>query len=419
MYAWKMKALFIVALCLSFVGCGGKEEQSSAVNEPVTLTFYSGQNFFLDFEKDVAEPIRNKYPHITLELVKSGKGTTYQELIAQGKPFDIIYDSAAFTANNILDNGLGFELRDMAKKHNLDLNRFEPNVLSQSVNSNADKKLYGIPFLVNKYVLIYNKDIFDRFGVPYPKDGMTWDDVYELAKRVSRTENGVYYQGFNAVPNNMMLNNQLSIIPLHHTENKAAVYTADWARLVNNLKRFFEITSEDKVLPINDFSKGRIAMTVHNTNPIATWVESNPGLNWDIASTPTLPDRRDVGFKPATLALFVGQTSAHKDAAFLVIKELVSEEVQLHISKQGFGTPLASQTVKRAFGQDNPLYQGKNTKAVYYLKDAPASEPRADKLIDVDVNFNKVLDKVLVQGMDVNSALRQFEEEINQMIQSK
>lgn len=35
--------------------------------------------------------------------------------------------------------------------------------------------LIGIPWTMHFHPLYYNKDIFDQFGVTYPKDGITWD----------------------------------------------------------------------------------------------------------------------------------------------------------------------------------------------------------------------------------------------------
>ena len=36
----------------------------------------------------------------------------------------------------------------------------------------------------------YNKKIFDQFGVPYPEDGWTWDDLLATAKALTRDTNG-------------------------------------------------------------------------------------------------------------------------------------------------------------------------------------------------------------------------------------
>jgi multiple sugar transport system substrate-binding protein len=60
----------------------------------------------------------------------------------------------------------------------------------------ADGGTYGMPVSTTSGALFHNKDLFDKFGVPYPKDGMTWDVLYELAKKMTRNEGGVQYKGF-------------------------------------------------------------------------------------------------------------------------------------------------------------------------------------------------------------------------------
>ena len=46
-----------------------------------------------------------------------------------------------------------------------------------------DGKLEGMPLLENVFVLAYNKDMFDEFGVDYPTADWTWDDVLEAAEK--------------------------------------------------------------------------------------------------------------------------------------------------------------------------------------------------------------------------------------------
>lgn len=52
-----------------------------------------------------------------------------------------------------------------------------------------------LPLFRNIQATFYNKGIFDKFGVPYPKDGMTYDEAIELAKKVTRSVDGVQYYG--------------------------------------------------------------------------------------------------------------------------------------------------------------------------------------------------------------------------------
>ena len=48
-----------------------------------------------------------------------------------------------------------------------------------------DGKQYGVPLSVNGRILFYNKNIFDRFNVPYPEAPLTWREFIEIAKNVT------------------------------------------------------------------------------------------------------------------------------------------------------------------------------------------------------------------------------------------
>jgi ABC-type glycerol-3-phosphate transport system substrate-binding protein len=50
-------------------------------------------------------------------------------------------------------------------------------------------KQYGFPCNTGSNILIYNKNVFDHFGIPYPSGLMTWEDFIELAKSVNSVTN--------------------------------------------------------------------------------------------------------------------------------------------------------------------------------------------------------------------------------------
>jgi len=420
---WGKPAVCLLVSATIVSGCGGsgdggKGEQGGQVQpnggealKPVTLTLYNAQPGAVDFEKmGILEAVKKKFPHITLQLFKREKGMEYTDWITAQTAVDIIYDSTAFTVSSIKQNGLHVDLQEQIKLHNFKLDTFEPNVLAHAMSTNSEGKLYGLPFTMNRYGLFYNKNLFDRFGAAYPKDGLTWDEVYDLAKRLTRTDAGTTYYGFTAVPNNIMLNNQLSLSPLDPKEDKAAMNTDGWKLLLNNLRRFGEIPN-NKFVPVTESVKGTVAMVL-DSGAIS---QAGPDLDWDVASVPELPQKPKTGFKPASLSLFLSSTSQHKDEAFKVMAFLVSSEFQAKLTRQAVGTPLADPEVRKAFGQDLPQWKGKNVQALYYYPDAPAFPPRAEQLTNVGVNFSKLVES----PDDTNTILRNFDEEINKAIQAE
>jgi multiple sugar transport system substrate-binding protein len=103
---------------------------------------------------------------------------------------------------------------------------------------------------------------------------------------------------------------------------------------------------------------------------------------------------------------YVTSISKHKDAAFEAIAYMTSDEYQMSISKQALGLPVVkTQTVKDAFGIENPNLQGKNLKSLTRNKPAAPFEQSPYQAIT-----NNQLEKIWYQlgkgQMDVNTALR-------------
>lgn len=418
---WGKTAACLLAGLAIVSGCGksGQESDGAAQptkqpaesTKPVTITLYTAYPASIDFEK-LGQSVTKKYPHITFQVIKRGKGMEYADWIASKTPVDIIYESTAFTVDRIKTNGLHTDLQEYMKLQNFKSEIFEPNVLAHAISSNSESKLYGLPFSLNRYGTFYNKNLFDRYGVGYPKDGMKWDEVYELAKKMSRVDAGTPIYGFTTVPNNVLLNNQLSLGPLDLKEDKAAVNNDNWKMLFENVRRFADIPN-NALVPNTDFVKGNIAMVLDSGTVGQS--QTPVDFEWDLVSVPELPQKPKTGFKPASLSLFLSSTSQHKEEAFKVMAYLVSNEVQMEMTKQAVGTPLANTDVRKSFGQDLPQWKGKNVSALYYYPDAPAAPARADNLTNVSVSFSELFTK----KEDTNTVMRNFEEQINKAIETE
>ncbi len=61
-----------------------------------------------------------------------------------------------------------------------------------------DGDYYSLPSKIEAYCVFYNKDLFDKAGIPYPTGAWTWDDYRETAIALTDPENGVYGSFMNA-----------------------------------------------------------------------------------------------------------------------------------------------------------------------------------------------------------------------------
>lgn len=427
MIARKWLSALSVAAVLSAAACSGGGVGEEGVAEPlpegsgsvkdraVEIAFYSSGR-----EPLFVEAVRQKFPEYTIKYIQKGTGYTFPEMIAGGQTFDIYVENARTYARDLVGSKLEQDLTELAKRHQIDLNRFEPGGLEQMMSAGS---LYGLPIYGSGLVLYYNKEIFDRFGVPYPKDGMTWEETYELAKRLTRTDNQPYY-GYWVKTKSYLRKNQYSLPFADLETDKAVIVNERWKKTIETVyERFSDIEGMEGLLgpqwPGSDifYKRKDIAMYLTDSD-MHQGVGEMANMNWDMVSIPTFDDAPGVGAQVIYTYLGIPNFSKHPEEAMKIIQFLTSDEYQLALSKQGFLTSLNDSDIRNAIGQDTAA-KDKNLQAIYYHPFAPSGQiTKYDEYV-IEQGIDDVALRELVAGKtDINTMLRQAEEWANQAIES-
>lgn len=399
-------------------------EQTTAT--PVELVFYDGGGDWPAerFQKEIAEPIKKKFPHITPSFVPYTNGKKVQEMLTAGQQLDIIFSSTGLVYNNVLQYDLQYDITPLIQKYKYDLNQIEP-MAAEQLKQLANGGMYGLPVFMSPAPLYYNKDIFNKFGVAYPKDGITWDELYTLAKQLTREEGGVQYRGFFASVSHLARLNQLSFRTVDPATNKAALDNDNWKSFMNNIVRFYEIPGY-KMDPNLTFVTNKRNKFIQEKS-VAMWLpvstqhtaQELADLNWDIASFPVDNQKPGVGPQPYPNAFWLTKISKQKDEAFQAIAYLASESFQLPGVKRGeFVSALKSETLRKSFGQESELYKGKNVKAMLPATFAPAVPITRFNSI-AESNLLTSFNDIILGKKDINTALRSAEEAANKKIQEE
>ncbi|WP_246132113.1 ABC transporter substrate-binding protein [Paenibacillus hemerocallicola] len=374
-----------------------------------------------EFMKTFGQPIMSKFPHVTVKYIPGGKIT---ELLAAGQKIDIVFASIGASPGSLLDYRLEYDIGPLIKQANYNLNRLEPTMVD-TARQLAGGGIYGLPVYTTPAALYYNKDLFDKFGVPYPKDGMTWDDLYELSKSLTRTDGGVNYTGLGSSYGHLAMMNQQSI-PIVYTDTKKSAYDTDlrWKSFADNLIRFYKLPGYAAVDPSkisepherNRFFKDRTVAMFLGISALYTSQEIG-NMNWDLASFPVLKEMPDMGPQAYPTYFYVTSISQHKDQAFEAIAYLTSEEYQTRQIQDGkFLTSLNDKELRKSFGKNNPMYAGKNSKALQPDKYAPAGSVNKYNGPN-NGEFVTIVRDVVYNTKDVNTALREAAERVNKKIQ--
>jgi multiple sugar transport system substrate-binding protein len=374
----------------------------------------------------LVKPVEKLFPNITLQRVDTKLGENVAEQARQLVVAGTIPDIVTFPTQDALDMkemGLFSDLTPLMKKHNLDLQRIVPDAIANIKAYSDPGTVMLLPRQRSSDVLFYNKDIFDRFGVSYPNDGMTWDEIYELARKVTRNDNGTQYRGID-VPNYMIRRNQLSLSMVDPKTMKASFNSDSWKNWFLTFAKLYSIEGNLNVAPGRQipqaFTKDKVlAMAVNGPRTSEFEQAYDSGFrNWDLVTLPSLKEKPGFTNQSESHYYAIPPTGKNKDAALQVLSAFLSNDGQIELAKSGKLPTIREQSVYDYFMKDNRAFQGKNIAA--FFKNEGAVSPLPTPFDDIAFSsLNNAFKQMAAGTADVNTALRNAEEEVNKQIAAK
>ncbi|MEF3302670.1 ABC transporter substrate-binding protein [Paenibacillus sp. GYB003] len=399
-------------------GDAGKSPEAVKPPEPVVLNILAPESYFpgTDFQTLLAEPVKKKYPHITLEKVTG----SLLDILAAREPLDF-WVSYNGELSNHLDKGIYLDLIPLARKHNFDLNRFDQGALNVIKQYSDKGELFALPYAENVVGLYYNKDIFDKFGVAYPKDGMTWDEAIELAGKVSRQDGGVTYYGLQSTALSLIA--QLSLPYIDYKTEAVLVNSEPYKKAFELGKRIVSIPNNPYLgtyqTMYDQFMKHKTVAMLAPQGNLFSMLKGVPELNWDVVQKPFYQELPGISGWYNLHLLIPTKMSKHPDDLMRVMEVLFSDEVQTGmVRKTARKSTLSDPKYIQMFGADMPELKGKNVTGIFKGKSGPAPQlsrhfSKATSLMDAEFT------KVAKGQTDVNTALRDLEDQIRQYIASQ
>lgn len=400
------------------------EELSKKINEPTELTVFSLESPD-GWNQKYGDYLKKKLPQYKITHFSQTESSRLEHLLSSGTNIDLYLANARSVKQQYISSSLAFDMSNLVKSHQIDLSTFEPEGINQMTSAEGAGGLYGLPISNYSMVMYYNKDIFDKLGVPYPKDGMTWDETYELAKKLSVNTGDKQYIGFWISPKHYLRTNQLSLALVDPKTEKASVSSVEWNRLFDTIfKKFSDITAfRDRALsawPSHDAFNvtQELAMYVMQSSWLMAAQESLNKMNFDMVAMPIFKDKPKVGVQASYTYMGITSTSQKKDQAMEVIRQLTSEDYQMEMSKLGVMTSLKNEAVQKAYATNTPYKDKKlNMNAAFYNTFAPTAPITAYDEFVVEDGLEKTQLRDIAKGLiDLNSGLRKAEEIANQKI---
>ncbi len=321
---------------------------------------------------DVIARFERDHPGVTVRRINPGDAgsfnTKLQTMMAAGVPPDVFYMSserfAVFARHGTLAPLEPFIAADRAAgRPTLDLDDFFANTVDNfrfDGRTTGRGTLYGIPKDFTTWGFYYNKDLFDRAGVPYPADDWTWDDFIAAARQIGQLPNVLGGAEISCWDDPIRAYLWTYGLDLVDEQFRSRVFEPPVYERLRTLWawRFEErgtlVSGDSQVAQGQDiFVTGRVGLV----GPLGRWVVPRyreiRDFRWDFA---LLPRGTAPANLVATVAWSMSARTKHPDEAWRLLKYLCGAEGQRRVAELGLAIPtLKSVAYSEAFADPRQL----------------------------------------------------------------
>ncbi len=373
--------------------------------------------------KEITKAFEAKYPDIKVKvsvLSWTDYWSKLQTRLASGSAPDVFAVNGGwlqvFASKNVVKDITSYVEKD---------NALVSDLFPMAIETFKYKgKIYGLPRDFNTYVVFYNKDLFDKYGVSYPKSNWSWDDYLATAKALTKDVNGdgrldtwgVVVDTRPDVWMPFVWQNGGDVLNAEKTKSVINSKEAEGAfQFLADLILKYKVSptlSQQQVFGWNPFGSGKIGMYITGKWMVPIYKDAK--FKWDVQVLPK-------GKKQIAIANSVGfviykNTKSSKEA-FEYVK-FIATEGQKYLLKLGSSVPCSRTAV---FSKDflDPSQPPANKRAfvqeISYSKILPF-HPKWNELWEV---WTKYPELMFNGKIGIKEGLLKMDKDMNKILSEK
>ncbi|MZQ86101.1 extracellular solute-binding protein [Paenibacillus sp. 5J-6] len=427
----------VLAGCLASVvalsGCSADKDSAATTSgksgEKVKLRISSGAAVEeATAEQAAIKAFMDKNPNIEVAYEPIPGDDSNQKLlasVASGNAPDVfLMDSVVLP--QFIDNNAVLDMGPYAKKDST----FNKDVWYENVYNIGVRgdKIYDLPRGFTPLVVYYNKEVFDKSGVPYPKEGWTWNDFLETAKKLTKAgaDGKTEQYGFTADPYfyksvPFVWQNGGDVLS---KDGKTAKGFLNSPATVEAYQFYTDLVTKHKVSPTPSvkkafgdlfFQTGKIAMnisghwTLLGLNDTAKAGKFNIN-NLGIVGLPKSKENVSVMYEAGWAA---SASTKHPQEAYQLAKFMAESEVGQKMRIQSGLELSAVKSVSEEYAKDKPLEQAFVKEVQYARQPWGSIHPKWDP---IEKEIDKAIEQIIVNNTPVQKAFDDAVPKIDKII---
>ncbi len=411
-FAVRITAALLLAAAPALCGC-------SSARQGLVFSFWGDENEIANYKRMVAR-FEELHPdiHVKMEHIpRSYEDKIMAELAGNAAPDVMVFQDEPLPM--FASRGVFRPLDDLIERDGIDLDEFFPQcVQGHTYNGH----IYGLPKDGGAVVLFYNKRLFDEAGLDYPNEDWTWDDFLAAAKALTRDNDGDGQID--------QCGTQVSawwaywLIPiwsaggrfLNEERTECVVNSPEALR---GIRWYAELRTKHKVVPepgqlegvADAFQAGKIAMQFTGPWSVIS-LRDIESFQWDVTFVPKGPAGRWTRYTGDAYCMWAG--TRRVEDAWTFIKWMSGEEASKMNALAQRAVP-ARKAIANSdiyIREDTPWDESVFVRAFEHAR----VQPITTKWGEMNTLANQVFEKVLLQKITPEMAVRTLDEEIDKML---
>ncbi len=361
--------MLILLLCIDlFSGCGSQRKKEIKV-------MWWGDVYNAAFGQKLIDAYNATNPEVPAKLITTQGGDYVQKLLTMAAA-NTMPDVALMITRDVHNMGMRGALMDLRKwTSGSDFQKTRKAMWPDIMNAvTADNKVYAVPIWTWTPGIYYNKDLFDKAGVPYPSNDWTWQDFADTAIRLTKKENGRKVQ-FGVVYD---LNPTSNMVMSYIYSHGGRIYSRDMKKSGMNdpvtlaaYKALADLKLKKGVAPTeietaglqtggmlaDPFQAGKVAMRISGRDAIDVLTQGGISFRWGVAPMPRGPKGTFCFTMLSNLA--ISAMTKYPEEAWKFVSFVVSSEGQRLITAER-----SDVTVIKAMTEDDVFVSYKGRPAV-------------------------------------------------------
>ncbi|MNO40455.1 putative ABC transporter substrate-binding protein YesO [compost metagenome] len=437
--------LALLALCsgLLLSGCTSGPAKEAEKKSTIKVMYWDESYFFQQY----GDLFAMKHPNIDIEVVStqsiysgsSGEIVDYEkatkDFIEKEQPDVLMLDTGNF--ETYATEGKLQELDTLIERDKYDTETIYPGLLDL-LKQKGEGKLYGMSPSFSGSVIYYNADLFQKYGVELPHDGMTWQEIMDTARRFPTDGDektrvygfGYQYGGFTLDNLASQIAGTQGLKRINPDTMKITLNTDSWKQvykmamdaidsnaLYNPKEGGFSGGTMEEYYQSQPFLMGRMAMIVEGSYMLQSLKEAKNAIKdytpfkIGMAAGPVDPASPDTTRNLYFNEVFsVRANSPNVDAAWEFIKFINGEEYA-KVKSRTMNNGLLS---RMGYSKE---YDGQNLDVFYKLKPSAEDNNRNMEKIPSDfyMQYQPIVDRemglVKDKSKSIEEALKTIEDE--------